>query len=68
MGEVPRPLEVVSHDDQGSVPVGRKKISAGEQRKRAEQLMAQVVAGEAPLDANSADVIREYLDAHHARQ
>jgi hypothetical protein len=33
-----------------------------------EAYLAGVVSGDVPLDDTSADVIREYLDAHHARQ
>ena len=68
MGEVPRALEVVAHDDKDSLPLGRKKISPKIQNARTEQYLAGVVNGDIPLDDSSAEVIRQYLDAHHARQ
>ena len=68
MGEVPRALEVVAHDDRDQPPVGRKKVSPMTQRSRQEDYLAQVVDGQIPLDADSAEVVKQYLDAHHARQ
>jgi hypothetical protein len=59
---------VMAHDNDGSVPVGRKPVSRSESNRRTEQYLAQVVDGSIPLDQSSADVIRDYLDAHHARQ
>jgi hypothetical protein len=38
------------------------------QRSRQEDYLAQVVDGQIPLDADSAEVVKQYLDAHHARQ
>jgi hypothetical protein len=68
MQEVPRPLEVIAHDDQDLLPIGRKKVSSKLSRARMEAYLANVVSGEVPLDDTSAEVIKEYLDAHHARQ
>ena len=68
MQEVPRGLEVVTHDDKGTLPVGRKKVSPRLQNQRMESFLAGVVNGDVPLDERSADVIKQYLDAHHARQ
>ena len=68
MQEVPRPLEVIAHDDRDLLPIGRKKVSPSQQRTRMEAYLANVVSGDVPLDETSAQVIREYLDAHHARQ
>jgi hypothetical protein len=31
-------------------------------------MLSDVVAGNAPLDQQAAEVVRQYLDAHHARQ
>jgi len=68
MGEVPRALEVVAHDDQDLLPIGRKKVSRPEMSRRTEQYVAGVANGQIPLDEQSAEVIKQYLDAHHARQ
>ena len=68
MSEVPRALEVVAHDDQDSQPLGRKKVSSNEENRRTEQYVAGVANGQIPLDEQAAEVIRQYLDAHHARQ
>ena len=68
MGEVPRAMEVVSHDDRDQLPMGRKKVSRPESNRRTEQYLAQVVSGQIPLDEQSAEVIKQYLDQHHARQ
>jgi hypothetical protein len=43
-------------------------VSPSEQKRRMEAFLAGVVSGDVPLDETSAEVIREYLDAHHARQ
>lgn len=67
MEGIPRPLEVAAHDDQGQIPIGRKRISPREQNRRMEMYLAGVVSGDIPLDDQSAEVIRDYLDAHHAR-
>jgi hypothetical protein len=68
MQEVPRALEVQSHDDKGQLPLGRKKVSPSQQQRRMEAMLAGVVSGDVPLDEHSAEVIKSYLDAHHARQ
>ena len=68
MQEVPRPLEIQAHDDRDSLPIGRQKVSKSEQSDRTEQFLAGVVSGQVPLDDRAAEVIRGYLDAHHARQ
>ena len=68
MQEPPRPMEVISHDNQDQLPLGRKPVSSNVQRARTEAYLAGVVNGDIPLDDSSAEVIREYLDAHHARQ
>ena len=68
MQEVPRGLEVVSHDDKWQLPIGRKKISPRLQNQRMESYLAGIVSGDVPLDERSAEVIKEYLNAHHARQ
>jgi len=43
-------------------------VSKSEQSDRTEQFLAGVVSGQVPLDDRAAEVIRGYLDAHHARQ
>lgn len=68
MGEVPRPLEIQAHDDKDLLPIGRKKVSRAETSRRTEQYLNAVASGQVPLDGNAAQVIKEYLDAHHARQ
>lgn len=68
MEGVPRPLEISSHDEQDQIPMGRQKVSSVESKRRMEAYLAGVVNGDVPLDQTSAEVIREYLDAHHARQ
>ena len=68
MGEVPRPLEVVAHDDRDSIPIDRKKVSPTTRNQRTEQYLANVADGTIPLDDDAAKVVKEYLDAHHARQ
>lgn len=68
MGEVPRALEVVSHDDQDQMPLGRKKVSRQETTRRQEQYLSGLTSGQIPLDDQAAEVVRQYLDAHHARQ
>jgi hypothetical protein len=50
------------------MPLGRKKVSKNESRGRQEQYLAGVVNGQIPLDEQASEVIRQYLDAHHARQ
>jgi hypothetical protein len=65
---VPRALEVVAHDDQDQTPLGRKKVGKTESKSRQEQYLAGVVGGQIPLDEQASEVIRQYLDAHHARQ
>ena len=67
MSEVPRALEIVSHDDRDSVPVGRKKISPARAFKKQGEYLAKVITGERELDDGAADVVRQYLEAHHAR-
>ena len=68
MEEVPRPLEIVAHDDARSAPVGRKPLSRTESNRRTGQYLGAVVSGQIPLDEQAADVVKEYLDAYHARQ
>jgi hypothetical protein len=48
--------------------VGRKKVGRQEQSRRQQALISGVVTGASPLDEQAADVIRQYLEAHHARQ
>lgn len=67
MSEVPRALEIVSHDDKDQTPIGRKKISPAKVSKKQGEYLAKVVSGETPLDDSAADVVRAYLEAHHAR-
>jgi len=57
----------VSHDDKGAVPLGRRKISPAKAFQKQGQYLAKVVSGETPLDETSADVVRQYLEAHHGR-
>ena len=68
MGEVPRPLEIQAHDDKDLLPMGRQKVSPRIQQQRMEAYLAGVTSGDIPLDDKSAEVIKAYLDAHHARQ
>jgi len=68
MGEVPRALEVVAHDDQDLLPMGRKKVSRPESNRRTEEFVAGVANGQIPLDDQAAEVIKHYLDQYHARQ
>lgn len=68
MGEVPRPMEIEAHDSQDQIPIGRKKIPRAQATDRTQQYLGQVASGAIPLDEQSAEVIRQYLDAHHARQ
>ena len=68
MGEVPRPMEIAAHDDRDSIPMGRKKLSPTERTDRTQQYLAGLADGTIPLDDDSAQVLKEYLDAHHARQ
>lgn len=67
MGEVPRPLEVAFRDAKDSLPVGRTRVSARDQAKRAEPLMAMIASGDVPLDEHSAQLVAAYLEQHHAR-
>jgi hypothetical protein len=68
MTEVPRGLEIVAHDDRDQPPLGRKWISPKKTNERQGHYLSQVVAGERPLDEHAADVVRAYLEAHHAKQ
>jgi hypothetical protein len=68
MEGVPRPMEIMAHDERNQTPMGRRRVSRPEQNRRTEAYLAGVVGGDIPLDDTSAEVIREYLDAHHARQ
>lgn len=67
MTEVPRALEVISHDDQNLAPIGRKKVSPARTRQRQGEFLSKLVSGDHVLDESAADVVRQYLDAHHAR-
>jgi len=67
MGETPRALEIVAHDDKGAVPLGRRKISPARVSRKQGDYLAGLVAGERQLDDDAADVVRQYLEAHHAR-
>jgi hypothetical protein len=67
MSEVPRALEIVAHDDKDHAPIGRKRISPAKIHKNQGEFLNRVVSGDFPLDDGAAEVIREYLDAHHAR-
>ena len=67
MSEVPRAMEIVSHDDKDQTPIGRKKISPAKAFQRQGEYLAKVVAGDVLLDDSAADVIRQYMEAHHAR-
>jgi hypothetical protein len=68
MKETPRALEVVTHDDKDLVPMGRKKISRARSTQRQADYLNKVMRGDILLDEQAADVVRQYLDAHHARQ
>jgi hypothetical protein len=48
--------------------MGRKKLSPTERTDRTQQYLAGLADGTIPLDDDSAQVLKEYLDAHHARQ
>jgi hypothetical protein len=67
MSEVPRALEIVSHDDKDQMPIGRKRISPARALQRQGEFLARVVAGERELDDGAADVVRQFMEAHHAR-
>jgi len=67
MQEVPRPLEIVAHDDKGSLPLGRKAISRAKAMERQGSFLNHLAQGKVPLDDAAADTLRAYLDAHHAR-
>lgn len=67
MTEVPRAFEVISHDDQNEVPLGRKKIGPARQREKRGGYISEILSGQKPLDDMGADVIRDYLDDFHAR-
>lgn len=67
MGEVPRAMEVVSHDDKDQTPLGRKKISPAKAFQKQGEYLAGVIRGDVLLDDSAADVVRQYLEAHHAR-
>lgn len=67
MTEVPRALEIISHDDRDQAPIGRKKISPAKITKNQGEYLNRVVSGDFPLDDSAADVVRQFLDAHHAR-
>lgn len=68
MGEVPRGMEVIAHDDRDLAPLGRQKVGRQELMRRQQAMISGVVSGEAPLDEQAAEVIRQYLDGHHAKQ
>jgi hypothetical protein len=68
MTEVPRGLEIVAHDDKGLPPLGRKWISPQRANERQGRHLSRIVAGEVPLDDSAAEVVRAYLEAHHAKQ
>jgi len=68
MSEVPRAFEVISHDDKDQVPIGRKKISPARVHERQGNYLSKVVSGDVVLDDQAAEVVRQYLGAHHARQ
>jgi hypothetical protein len=68
MGEVPRGMEVIAHDDRDLAPLGRQKVSRTELNRRQQAYLGGVVSGDSPLDQQAAEVIRQYLDNHHARQ
>lgn len=67
MSEMPRALEIVSHDDKDQTPIGRKKISPARAFKKQGEYLAKIVAGETELDDSAADVVRQYMEAFHAR-
>lgn len=67
MSEVPRALEIVSHDDKDQSPLGRKRISSQAALKKQGEYLSGLVAGDRLLDESAADVVRQYLEAHHAR-
>ena len=68
MGEVPRALEVVAHDDRDRAPLGHQNVGRRERSRRQEAYISGVVSGASPLDGQAAEVIRDYLDDYHARQ
>lgn len=68
MGEVPRALEVIAHDDQDQVPMGRRKVGRSELQQRQQSYLSNLVDGSQPLDEQAAEVVRDYLDNFHARQ
>lgn len=67
MQEVPRPLEIIAHDDKHSLPIGRKSISRTKAMERQGDFLNQLAQGKVPLDDAAADTLRTYLDAHHQR-
>jgi len=67
MQEVPRPLEVIAHDNKGSLPIGRKPISKAKATTRQGSFLNQLAKGQVPLDDAAADTLRSYLDAYHQR-
>jgi hypothetical protein len=60
-------MEVVSHDDKDQTPLGRKKISPAKAFQKQGEYLAGVIRGDVLLDDSAADVVRQYLEAHHAR-
>lgn len=68
MREVPRALEIVAHDDKDQSPIGRKRISPKRAFDRQGEYVSRILAGNVVLDDQAADVIRQYLGTHHARQ
>ena len=68
MKETPRALEIEAHDNSHLPPMGRKWISPKRANLRQGAYLSKIVSGEVPLDDTSAEVIRHYLEAHHARQ
>jgi len=68
MTETPRALEIISHDDRDQVPIGRKKISRTKVHQNQAEYINKVLRGDVLLDDQAAGVVRDYLDAHHARQ
>lgn len=67
MGEVPRALEIVAHDDKDQTALGRKRISPAKAFQKQGEYLAGVIRGDTLLDDSAADVVRQYLEAHHAR-
>lgn len=65
MGESPRAFDVISKDAADDKPLNRKAVSKHEVARRLEPLMAMVASGEIPVDNQTAEAIKTYVE--HAR-